>query len=195
MVTSEQIEKIQTSGFDESSWNPIIKLFWDRYNKRYFDQIEILQKHSNNNIRNNCGFLIATVDCILIETLDQFYTGTDETKGTKNHDPFLSFFKRSDDFKNVIKEEADAGKFAGLIRSGLMHQSKTKKASIINKKSSTPILEWIDEKDKNKGFKLNRDKFHACVLSEFQILIESLKLPKNEELRKNFKDKILTIIE
>ncbi len=130
MLQDAAIEK-----FDDQKWGPLIAFFWDRYNKRYFDQIECLRNNNDRAIRNNCGFVIATIDCILIETLEQYYSGTDETVGN-NHDPFLSFFQRSKKFAAVIKDVRDAGKFAGLVRSGLLHQSKTKKASIINKKIS-----------------------------------------------------------
>ena len=131
-MTVEQINKVPSDIFVQKIWQPLIDFFWTRYNKRYFDQITILQNHVEYEIRNNCGFLIATIDCILIETLEQYYSGTDESNGNKLHDPFYEFFNRVDEFKNVIKENGDAGKFAGLIRSGLLHQSKTKKASIIN---------------------------------------------------------------
>jgi len=132
-MTIKQINDTPHDKFSEDDWLPLINYFWDRYNKRYFNQLDYLINHEDFEIRNNCGFLVATIDCILIETLEQFYSGKDESEG-KNHDPFLLFFQRSHAFKNVIQEEKDAGKFAGLIRSGLLHQSKTKKASIINKK-------------------------------------------------------------
>src|ERR1035437_9002575 len=141
-MTKEQINKAPAENFAKEEWNPLVDYFWDRYNKRYFDQIEILQNHPDFEIRNNCGYLIATIDCILIETLQQYYSGTDESEG-KNQDPFLLFFQRASAFKKVIADRGDAGKFAGLIRSGLLHQSKTKKASVINKNSKTPILGWI----------------------------------------------------
>lgn len=189
-----QINKASEDKFTEEEWVPLINFFWHRYNKRYFDPIECLQNHSKFDIRNNCGFLIATIDCILIETLEQYYAGKDESEG-KNYDPFLLFFKRANAFKNIISDKGDAGKFAGLIRSGLLHQSKTKKASIINKKSSTPILGWIDVNNKDKGFKLSRDKFHKCVHAEYKILIEELKKEKNSDLRRKFKNKLSTILE
>lgn len=194
-MTIEQIDTVPSDVFTQEIWQPLIDFFWERYNKRYFDQIEVLQNHPDYNIRNNCGFLIASIDCILIETLEQYYSGKDESDGNKLHDPFYKFFSRVDAFKNVIKENGDAGRFAGLIRSGLLHQSKTKKASIINRKSKTPVLDWIDEKDKNKGFKLNRDKFHKIVFNQYQKLIDNIKKPENSDLRKKFKSKLRTLIE
>nr|WP_315155717.1 hypothetical protein [uncultured Flavobacterium sp.] len=191
-MTETELENAEIESFIEGQWEPLIIFFWNRYNKRYFNQIEYLQNSKIKDIRNNCGFLIATIDCILIETLEQFYNGQDESEG-QNHDPFLLFFNRSTHFKSLNFTKTDAGKFAGLIRSGLLHQSKTKKESIINKKKSTPLLGWIDDKDKSKGFELNRDKFHQSVKDEFHKLIEQLKIPENTELRKKFKLKLKTL--
>jgi hypothetical protein len=193
-MTVQEISNAPVDKYSVKEWKPLIDFFWDRYNKRYFDPIKILQKNSNKDIRNNCGFLVATIDCILIETLEQYYSGKDESEGS-SHEPFYNFFKRSDAFKIVIKDEKDAGKFAGLIRSGLLHQSKTKKASIINKKATTPILDWVDNKEKNKGFKLNRDKFHNAVFNEYKLLVGKIKEDGNSELRKKFKSKLTTLVE
>jgi len=193
-LTTEQIIKAPAEKYLASEWRPLIDFFWDRYNKRYFNQIRILQNHRSYSIRNNCGFLIASIDCILIETLQQYYAGEDRSYG-KTHDPFLLFFKRAKAFHSVIKDSEEAGKFAGLIRSALLHQSKTGKESIINRKTSTPILGWIDAKNKSRGFKLNRDKFHNCVYEEFVNLIKEIKRPENLDLRKKFKNKLMTILE
>jgi hypothetical protein len=192
-MTKEKIDKIPTDNYEEVTWEPLIDFFWNRYNKRYFNPIKVLQDHYDFDIRNNCGFLIATIDCILIETLEQYYSGEDESTG-KNHDPFYCFFKRSEAFKNVIKSDKDAGRFAGLVRNGLLHQSKTKKASVINKRRSTPIIGWINSSDKSKGFEINRDLFHSNVVCEYHKLIENLKIPENNDLRVKFKSKILTLI-
>ena len=190
-MTKQQVNKAPTDKYDELTWRPLMDYFWNRYNRRYFKPIEILQSHLDPEVRNNCGFLIATIDCVLIETLEQYYSGTDESKG-KEH--FYSFFKRSKAFANVIQSNKDAGKFAGLVRSGLLHQSKTKKASVINKRSETPIIGWIDSTDKGKGFELNRDRFHSNVLYEYHKLIDDLKNPENVDLRIKFKEKMLTLI-
>lgn len=193
-LSKEEIESVSTKDYDEESWKPLIDFFWTRYNRRYFLPIKALQNHTDFEIRNNCGFLIASIDCILIETLEQYYVGQDESLG-KLHDPFFSFFKRSQAFKEVIENDKDAGKFAGLVRSGLLHQSKTKKASVINKKNSTPIIGWIDSNDKNQGFEINRDLFHSNVLEEYKNFIKKLKSSENVELREKFIAKLKSLIE
>lgn len=194
-MTIKEIGKVSHLKYDEDEWAPLIKFFRDRYWRRYFNPIKVLQCHADYEIRNYCGFLITTIDCILIETLEQFYSGTDESDANKLHDPFYKFFQRVPVFAGVIKENVDAAKFAGIIRSGLIHQSKTKKNSIINKKSNIPILDWVDTNNKSKGFMLNRDKFHEVIYDEYEIIIDKLKEPNNIGLRKNFKLKLITLID
>lgn len=193
-MTREEIEKAPSEKFSNDEWKPLIDFFWERYQKRYFNQIKSLQEHDDYEIRNNCGFLITTIDCILIETLEQYYAGKSKTEG--NHtEAFLSFFQRANALKEIIKDYDDAGYFYGFVRSGLIHQSKTHKKSLINKKRSTPILDWVDPDNKNEGLKLNRDEFHRCVHEEYKTLIENLKMEENVELRDRFKSKLLTLID
>jgi hypothetical protein len=192
-ITTALLKSIRTDIYRDEEWKPLVEFFWKRYDQRYFQPIIALQKHTKFEIRNNCGFIITTIDCVLIETLEQYYAGKDETKG-HTHDAFLSFFKRSKIFGEVIKDSKEAGVFAGLIRSGLLHQSKTKKSSTINKKNSTPILEWVDSNNKSSGFILNRDKFHKAVHDQFKALIEEIKKPENHLLRGHFKSKLESIL-
>lgn len=193
IMTLKDIDNAPNDSYDEALWKPLIDFFVRRYTERYFAPIKALQTHSDYKVRNNCGFLIASIDCILIETLEQYYSGTDKTQG-KNHEPLLSFFLRTEEFKHLNINEQDAGKFAGYIRAALLHQSKTIASSVINKKSSTPILGWIDPLHKQHGFKINRDKFHHAVESEFYRLIEKLKSDESILLRNRFKQKMQTLI-
>ncbi len=189
---STETEKKITDVYNEAEMLPLINQFWERYNTRYFNQIEELQNHDKKEIRTNCGFLITSIDCILIETLEQFYAGTDESK-IKTQKVYQNFFGRDDELKKVIKTQNEAGKFAGLVRSGLLHQSKTKIETKINIKKGSPILGWIDDDNKSKGFIINRNLFHKHVKMEFEKYIEKLKIPEESNLRKNFVSKMKTL--
>ena len=92
LLSKEEFEAASAQDYDEKSWKPLIDFFWNRYNKRYFLPIKALQDHNDFEIRNNCGFLVASIDCVLIETLEQYYSGKDESLG-KLHDPFYSFLE------------------------------------------------------------------------------------------------------
>lgn len=192
-ITKEDLNKINTDEFIEDEMNPIIDLFWKRFNERYFYQIEELEKSSKKEIRTRCGFIMTSIDCILIETLEQFYAGTDESK-VKTQKVYQTFFDRDENLKKVIKTQKDAGMFAGFVRSGLLHQSKTKSETKINIKKSTPILEWIDSENKTKGFLINRSLFHKHVRQEFENYINKLKSKEEKKLRKGFIDKMKTLV-
>lgn len=170
----EQINNLNVETPDHESWDVVIKFIRDRFYKRYFNQIEILQKHVNKDIRNNCGFIILSVDCIVIETLQQFYEGKDESQNTASS--YLNFFKRNYNFSSIINTQLKAKEFASQVRSGLLHQAKTKGKSILNKKKTTPLIAWVDENEPRNGLVINRDLFHKEILFEFENYIQLLKI-------------------
>lgn len=58
-------------------------------------------EHNTIEIRGNSGFLIMSIDCLLIETLNQFYLGlksTDERYYGRNWEAFRDFFGYSQYF-------------------------------------------------------------------------------------------------
>ncbi|SFG03480.1 hypothetical protein SAMN04488033_12215 [Salegentibacter agarivorans] len=59
-LKSEQVSTLSTKIFNEDEWKPVIEFFWNRYNKRYFDQIKILENHDNEN-KKQLGFLTASI--------------------------------------------------------------------------------------------------------------------------------------
>lgn len=187
-MTTQEITNLPTDQFVDE-WESAIILFKKRFQDRYFSQIEILQSHPKTKL--TCGFLITSIDCILIETLEQFYEGEDEVRLTNRS--YYNFFQRADELNGVFNDQADAGRFFGIVRSGLLHQAKTKQKSIINIRRSTPIIRWINPDDRNLGFEINRNLFHRCVINEYDVYIENLRKHENELLRRNFKSKMLTI--
>lgn len=187
-MTRNEIQNLQI-GPVSNEWEAAFRLFEKRFDDRYFSQIKVLQ--TNPTTKHTCGFLITSIDCILIETLEQFYEGEDEIKLTNKS--YFNFFERADELKGVFKDHTDAGKFFGLVRSGLLHQAKTKQGSVINIKKDTPIIRWVNEDNKSEGFEINRNLFHECVVNQYANYIVALRQDNNEQLRKNFKKKLLTI--
>lgn len=191
-INKNFIEKLDPENFDGVNWKIAVDYFKDRFNKRYFNQLHILIHNKDSAIRNNCGFLVTTLDCVLIETLEQFYTGHNETKNIDT--AFLNFFKRNTKLNNLLENRKDVGIFLGFIRSGLVHQAMTKKQSIINIKKKDLFIKWIDNTDKKLGFEINRNNFHSCVIEEYNLYAESILNGNDVELLKNFKNKLLYII-
>ncbi len=191
-MTREIILNLDKNNPDNKNWGKAIKYFEERFNKRYFDQLDILIHHNNNNIKYNCGFLIITIDCILIETLEQFYEGKNEIK--ESDLSFYNFSKRNEKLKSLFENRKDAGIFHGIVRSGLVHQAMTKKSSIINVKKKDMTINWIDVDNKKLGFEINRNNFHNCVIEEYKKYIQILKTGKDLVVLENFKQKLLNIL-
>lgn len=88
----------------------------DRFNERYFRPIEstpVADKH---------GFTIMAVCCLVIETLESFYQGKEDTK-YHSKEMFDAFFKR-DTPLNVFTGDGDW--FYKDIRCGILHQSEAR---------------------------------------------------------------------
>lgn len=86
------------------------------------------------------GFSMMAVACLLIETIDCFKQGVDDTRG-ETKQCFVRFFENEPLFVVFKTRSVD---FYHNVRCGLLHQGETKKGWRINRKSDTELL-----KDKN----------------------------------------------
>ena len=100
---------------NSSSWAKGIQIIRERFESRYFNPINQLLNSSDTKVKYSCGFLIMSIDCLLIETLNQFYLGlytSDEKYNRNNTDPlykknrqaFRDFFKHSTFFPDFKDE-------------------------------------------------------------------------------------------
>jgi len=143
-------------------WNTAIKIFKDRIEGRYFEQIKALDRNEERKIRVFSGFAIMSLACLLIETLEQFWTGNIETsrnsiisskqnwlyrlffketeKISNDAMAFYSFFQRSDEFRKFFYTEERANVFYTKFRCGLLHQGQTKGKSLIHIRKGEPML-------------------------------------------------------
>lgn len=109
------------------NWTTMAAIFRDRLNGRFLEPIELIGK--DNNIGEFAGFSIMALDCLLVETLNQFYQGWDETPG--NHQRhFWTFFRESEYFKPHFTKRM-SNIFYSHVRCGLLHQAQTKKRTLI----------------------------------------------------------------
>ena len=111
-------------------WNTAVEIFLDRVNGRFLAAVDAIRKHTDLQIAEFAGFVTIAIDCLLIETLVQFRTGEDETKG-RHADAFWSFFKKSDFFKHDFDSRQKSDIFYGHFRCGILHQAQTKKSSLV----------------------------------------------------------------
>lgn len=168
----------------------------DRIHGRYLAQIEVLDEHLDPDIWLYSGFLIMAVDCMVIETLNQFHLGigdTNEKYRKRNWESFKDFFTRSEFFKNDFDDEK-AHIFYDHIRNGLLHQAQTKEKSLINIKRPS-MLTQVTPSNLSDGIIVNRDLFHEALVKEFEQYIKKLKTNDKEfdDLRQKCIKKMETI--
>ncbi|MCK4445635.1 MAG: hypothetical protein KAW56_00980 [Candidatus Marinimicrobia bacterium] len=166
------------------NWPKGIDIVKDRFESRFFNQI--------NSIKDDefSGFVIMSIDCLLVETLMQFYLGIDSTEDQYSHnqkDSFKDFLKNSKHFATSFNTNEKCYTFYRHFRCGLLHQAQTKDKSKIN--ICRPyLMKLIDEADVKKGMIIDRNKFHDNLILEFNDYIERL-----EKNKLNFKNGNLRI--
>lgn len=101
---------------DEASKKSIIDFIYHRLNHRYIKPLmHIPEKYKS-------GFLMMASACLMIETLQSFYSGKMSTKGASAK-AFEAFFERGKNFFPGLA--AESINFFVHIRCGILHQAET----------------------------------------------------------------------
>jgi hypothetical protein len=82
------------------------------------------------------GFAMMASSCLLIEALESFYLGLEETPKGENSEMFDSFFKREPAFK-VFR----GVKFYKNIRCGILHQGETTGGFALTRLEAAPLFD------------------------------------------------------
>lgn len=168
----------------------------DRIHGRYLAQIESLECNLDLNIWEYSGFLIMAVDCMVIETLNQFHLGIEDTNyiyKNRNSESFRDFFMRSH-FFNTHFDDDKSFVFYDHVRNGLVHQAQTKEKTLINLKESE-MIKQVNPTSIKDGIIVNRRIFHEALVNEFNFYIDNLKANNvtHDGLREKCIDKMNTI--
>ncbi len=167
---------------NKNDWSLMVDIFTDRIEGRYLKPIRLIEK--DDDISEFSGFAILALDCLIIETLNQFYKGMDETVG-EHRLAFWEFFKKSEFFKESFSRKK-AFVFYSHFRCGILHQAQTKNKSLVRiecEKMIEPISSHL-----SYGLIVDREKFHDALESEIKSYKEKLESCGDEwdSLRKNF---------
>jgi hypothetical protein len=182
--------KLDLDKTDGPGWSTAVDIFYDRIYGRFLAPVEAIENHPDDGIKRFCGFAVLAIDCLIIETLYQFYNGVNETN-IRHKDAFWSFFHSSSHFNtHFTKDKSD--KFYTHFRCGILHQAQTKRGSRV-RIGQLQMVQMVDSNDLDKGLIIDRKQFHKALLDELQDYAERLRNPKTKGdyvLRDHFKSKM-----
>lgn len=87
-----------------------------RLKERYIYPLQAIPEKSRS------GFCTMAICCLLVETLESFWQGWEDTNG-KGSTPFQNFFDRSNNLKDL---KGHGNEFWLNVRNGVLHQGETK---------------------------------------------------------------------
>jgi hypothetical protein len=135
-----------------------------------------MEHHRDFEINEFSGFAIVALDCLLIETLGQFYKGIDRTPRPHNQH-FVDFFQGSDHFLGDF-DDTKSEIFYDHFRCGILHQAQTKKMSRI-RFGLDSMVRYADAADPWQGLIVDRVRLHRALLDEINDYESLLKAPRS----------------
>ena len=187
-ITAEKWQKLNLDAPDSRDWNDAIKIFEKRIRGRFLDPAKKI----------TClpfgGFAVMALDCLLIETLQQFKRGVHETRQDPDRGSskkyFIDFLTDKDMGLGEHFDKELAELFYTHIRCGILHQAEIKGKSRLRIKLETLVQKAPDR----TGIVIDRKKFHQALVNVFKRYVEQLRNPSNAELRQNFRKKMDAIV-
>ncbi len=150
---------------NESDKDILIQIIEHRLKDRYMKVL------NNANDIDLSSFLILAISCLLIETLQCFYEGRNDTnKKGEGQKIFKNFFKRESLLFPGLEDISDV--FYKNIRCGILHQAETKEGWRLNKNG--PLL------DKEKRI-INGLLFYKSLKEAIDNYLNELRVKKINE--------------
>jgi len=152
-------------------------MLYDRMNGRFFEAVRAMEEQEFS------GFALLALDCLLIESLQQFKEGVDTTprgQGGRYFERFLT----GTEFKKYF-DAVTAAVFYDEFRCGILHQAEIKNNSRVW--SIGPLLRKTPD---GQGLVINRKKFHSTLRTVFADYLRTLRRGEDKTLRENFKRKM-----
>ena len=162
----------------ESDWQTAVDIFEDRMESRSLVHARLILGHKTS------GFAALTLDCAVIETMEQFRRGKKKTKRGSGEKYFVSFL-RGTSFSEFVSEK-QASVFYTNIRCGLLHQGEAP-ASLVKRSSTLPLIAFTKDQ---KGVIVNAKAFHAQLEKTIHEYAAMLRKPESTRERAAFKKKM-----
>jgi len=172
-----------------NEWCIATDILIDRMNAGFFDAINLLSDQCDDRRGHNLSFSIMALNCLLIETLQQFYEGNDTTPGG-NEVAFKRFFDRSPHFHRYFNGTI-SNQFYSNVRCGILHQAQTKRNVALEFNGDI----MVQHKGRPRWLVFNTKAISHALHNEFVDYIERLKSDSELELRHNFVRKMRFIVQ
>lgn len=176
-------------------WDRAIEIFHDRLDGRFLAPVDAVRNHKRYAIQEYSGFAIVAIDCLLIETLGQFYHGFDETPKPRDtalnptHCTHRQFYMRFLEEISTLAPHFDTDPKRKLFylhfRCGILHQAQTKKKSRI-RYGEPAMVAFADAADPDQGLIVDRNRLHDALIKEIADYEAILKSGADAQKRANF---------
>lgn len=164
---------------DEVDWEQAVSIFKDRLETRYLEHIRSLLQRKTN------GFVVLALDCMLVETMQQFRLGTRATPRAKGKKYFVWFLTETAFAKHFDVNQAEL--FYETIRCGLLHQAEAEGTSRIKRGHEYPLVQYTSD---HAGVIVNAGLFHGLLQQVIEEYAQQLRNPEALELRRAFRRKM-----
>jgi hypothetical protein len=124
------------------------------------------------------GFVVLAIDCLLVETLQQFIDGI--TDGDGHSQRLSKKFHEGPRFQPHFNTEKTRQDFYKDIRCGLLHQAEAKKQWLIRRQQAT-LLQKVGP----DGYVIDVERFHAALRDSLEDYLTSICKPESTALRTN----------
>jgi hypothetical protein len=161
----------------QPDWRTAVRILKDRLNARFFDAVEAMDHQDFS------GFAVLALDCLLIETLQQFKEGADETPRRKGEQYFVTFLTTAPFSAYFTK--ASAAKFYDHFRCGILHQAEIKATSRVWR-----VGQLVSPTSDGRGIIINRQLFHSVLRKAFADYLRTLRNRTDATLCQNFVKKM-----
>ena len=161
----------------ESGWKQAAKILHDRIEGRFLRMNESIQDDKFS------GFAALALDCLLIETLQQFMQGVKATPRSKCGKYFEEFPTKTSFGKYF--DAAKAQMFYTQFRCGILHQAEIKGSSKVWK-----VGDLVRMTPDGKGLVINHKKFHSELRKVFANYLSKLRSGIDLPLRQKFRTKM-----
>ncbi len=177
-------------GIYDRNWEIVISAIEDRFTARFIEPADAIQswdKKATSAFPGGRGFAIVALDCLLLESLNGYETGSSSNATAAT---FHKLLTTKSQFAKSFSPLPRAKAFGWAVRHGLLHDGETRQGWIIRQGTiGGPLVQSLPD----NRVVLYRDAFHAAVkacLAEYFAKLRNTHGLEGAQLRKAFMNRL-----